>query len=285
MWRVSKGSHVLWVLATLDPLPKKMFWRSRLVEKRISSSQLVLAPPEVMVDITFFNNSAFGHSLARVRKDPGNQTLAEELPSDVYARWQTLRVKYLGYKSYEHTRPIFAAVDLYDQAVDQSGLNLDDHYVWRIVERHARAHHVRILAVTVQWQRDRALNWIAEFNQISRDDEVACLDKTIERLETDLEPMRHRANLWAIGDIEGLRAQTFPDDRRACYKPLYSVPKWRDQLDRSDAQLSDGWLSVVDGALNKNASSFAVVPISQWLNADGWLAKLKAKGYSIQDPK
>jgi hypothetical protein len=65
MWRVSKGSHDLWILATLDPLPKKMFWRSRLVEKRISSSQLVLAPPDVMVDIHFFGNPAYQDALVR----------------------------------------------------------------------------------------------------------------------------------------------------------------------------------------------------------------------------
>jgi hypothetical protein len=51
------------------------------------------------------------------------------------------------------------------------------------------------------------------------------------------------------------------------------------------AQLAADWLAAVDSALNKNKSSFAVLPISQMLNADGWLAKLRARGYSIEDPK
>jgi hypothetical protein len=87
MWRVSKDSHDLWILATLDPLPKKMFWRSRLVEKRISSSQLVLAPPGVMVDIQFFGNSAYQDALVHARRSPDDQTLAQVLPPDVYLRW------------------------------------------------------------------------------------------------------------------------------------------------------------------------------------------------------
>lgn len=284
MWRVSKGGHDLWILATLDPLPKKMLWRSRLVEKRISSSQLVLAPPEVMVDVSFFNNSGFRHALTQARKDPGGLTLSEELPADLYLRWQSLRSRYLGNTSYEHTRPVLAAVDLYEHALDQSGLVSDDHYVWRIVERQARSHHVRIVALTVQWHRDRAFDWLREFNGMPREQEVGCLEKTINRLETDLEPMRHRANLWSVGDVEGLRAQSYPDDRIACFNTLFSVFKWDDQLEQAYAGLSDSWLEAVDGALSKNKSSFAVLPISGLLKVDGWLAKLRAKGYSVKDP-
>ncbi len=97
--------------------------------------------------------------------------------------------------------------------------------------------------------------------------------------------MRHRANLWSIGDVEGLQAQTYPDDRLACYKPLLSVPKWHDQLDQAYAQLSVDWLAAVDKALSGNKSSFAVLPISQLLKSDGWLVKLRAKGYSVQAPE
>lgn len=32
--------------------------------------------------------------------------------------------------------------------------------------------------------------------------------------------MRHRANLWAVGEVVGLREQTFLDDRMACFKAL-----------------------------------------------------------------
>ena len=269
----------------LDPLPKKMFWRSRLVEKRISGSQLVLAPPEVMVDVLFFGNSFYQDALARARRSPDDQTLALGLPPDVYLRWRSLQGRLLAHQSYEHTRPIIAAVDLYESAVDRSGLNSDDHNIWRTVKRNAHSHRVRILAITVDWQRDRAFDWLREFNDIPREEEVACLERTIERIETDLEPMRHRANLWSVGDVEGLLEQTYPDDRMACFKTLFSVSKWHDQLGHAYAQLSDEWLAAVDSALNKNKSTFAVLPISQLLASDGWLAKLRAKGYLIEDPK
>ena len=56
MWRVSNGTHDLWILATLLPLPKHMTWRSYVVENRIALSHVVLAPPEIMADIDFFGN-------------------------------------------------------------------------------------------------------------------------------------------------------------------------------------------------------------------------------------
>ena len=44
------------------------------------------------------------------------------------------------------------------------------------------------------------------------------------------------------------------------------------------------WLAEADTALNDNESSFAVLPISQLLKPDGWLAKLRERGYSVRDP-
>ena len=38
------------------------------------------------------------------------------------------------------------------------------------------------------------------------------------------------------------------------------------------------------GAPGKNDSSFAVLPIAELLKPDGLLAKLRAKGYTVQDP-
>jgi hypothetical protein len=74
MWRVSKNGHDLWILATLEPLPKNMTWRSLVVEKRIASSQVVLSSPD----------------------DLGSYD--------------------------EHKRPILAASDVFDGALNQSGL-------------------------------------------------------------------------------------------------------------------------------------------------------------------
>lgn len=96
--------------------------------------------------------------------------------------------------------------------------------------------------------------------------------------------MRRRANLWSLGDIKGLLALTFPDERVACFNALFSVPRLHEQLEDAGAPLESEWLAAADSALSRYESSFAVVPISQLLKPDGWLAMLRARGYSVQDP-
>ncbi len=54
LWKVSKGDHVLWILGTQAPLPKKMSWRATEVEKTIAQSQEVLADASAKVDVGFF---------------------------------------------------------------------------------------------------------------------------------------------------------------------------------------------------------------------------------------
>lgn len=39
LWKVSKGDHVLWILGTLSPLPKRLQWQATEVETIIGQSQ------------------------------------------------------------------------------------------------------------------------------------------------------------------------------------------------------------------------------------------------------
>jgi hypothetical protein len=284
MWRVSKGGHDLWILATLQPLPKNMIWRSELVERRIASSQVVIAPPRVDADIGFFRSLTLIPSLLRARKSPDGKTLEQLLPHDLYIRWLALRVKYLGSGDDEHKRPMLAALDLYLHALDQSGL-MSNETVWDTIEKTAHKDRVPLQSVILNLKVDDAKGAIHDLNKIPQDAEIACFAKTLERLETDLQPMRQRANFWSLGDIDGLRSLPYPDEEVACLNAFLAVPEFRDHYESARTQIQDLWLSTADAALDKNASSFAVLPITVFLKEDGLLDRLRAKGYAVQDPK
>jgi hypothetical protein len=284
MWRVSREGHDLWILATLEPLPAKMTWRSQSVEARIGESQVVLAPPRVSTDVGFFRGLTLLPALLRARHNPDGRTLEQTLPHDLYMRWLALRVRFLGsFRDDERMRPMLAALDLYTHALDESGLSLDES-VWTEVQRLARSHRVPIMPVVVTLKIDDPKGVVTEFNQIPSAAEVGCLETTVARLESDLPGMRQRANLWSLGDVDGLRALHYPDEQIACLDAVLSVPRIRDQFLGVREQLTAAWLAAVDAALAHNDSSFAVLPIGDLLKPDGWLAALRAKGYAIEEP-
>jgi hypothetical protein len=284
MWRVSKGEHDLWILATLQPLPKGMTWRSEQVEQRIAGSQVVLSPPRVDADVGFFRGLTLIPSLMRARKSPDGKTLEQLLPHDLYIRWLALRVKYLGSGDDEHKRPMLAALDLYLRALDQSGLTSDET-VWETIEKTAHKDRVPLQPVVLKMKVDDAKGAIRDLNKIPQDAEIACFAKTLERLETDLQSMRQRANFWSLGDIAGLRSLPYPDEEVACLNAFLAVPEFKEQFERARGQLQDLWLGAAAAALDKNASSFAVLPITIFLQEDGLLDRLRAKGYAVQDPE
>jgi hypothetical protein len=261
-----------------------MTWRSELVERRIAGSQVVISPPRIDADIGFFRGLTLIPSLMRARKSPDGKTLEQILPHDLYIRWLALRVKYLGLGDDEHKRPMLAALDLYVRALDQSGLTSNET-VWETIEKTAHKDRVPLQAVVLNLKVDDAKGAIHDLNKIPQDAEIACFAKTVERLETDLEPMRQRANFWSLGDINGLRSLPYPDEEVACLNAFLAVPEFRDQYERSRTELEDLWLSTADAALDKNVSTFAVLPIPLFLKEDGLLERLRAKGYTVQDPK
>lgn len=284
MWRVTSGEHELWILGTLDPLPKKMSWHSRQADAAIARSQELLAPPGVSVSVGFFKGLTALPTLLRARKNPDGHTLQDVLPADVYARWRALKTRFIGADDdVERLRPSVAAHELYKRALDKSGLTEGDS-VWSLVEKSAKQHHVPVTAVTVNLAIDDPKGTIRQFERVPRDSDVGCLVSTIAHLETDLEPMRARAGLWSLGDVDGLRHMAYKDQRAACFDAISSVPELRVQVLALRDELVERWMSAAGHALATNAITFAVLPMSQMLEPEGWVARLRAKGYEVDEP-
>src|SRR5690242_8623754 len=77
LWKVSKGTHTLWILGTLTPLPQKMTWRSREVENVVAKSNEVIGQESVSPNIGFFRGISLLPSLLRARYNPNGATLKD----------------------------------------------------------------------------------------------------------------------------------------------------------------------------------------------------------------
>lgn len=280
LWKISKDGHVMWVLGALQPLPKKMRWRSRWVEAAVAESQELLIAPKVDAGIGFFEGMALLPSMLGARNNPDGAKLHEVLPPDVYARWLALKARYIGRnEGIEKWRPIFAAGELYEKAIAKSALTTQSD-VLPVVKKIAKRHKVKLIQPTLQIK----IQAIKQFKKSSLED-IACFTKTLDRLETDLDAMRARAAAWAVGDVDALRRLPYPDQFGACGSAILNSPVVQDRgLQDVLQRVESLWLEEAQAALARNEVTFAVLPISQLLRADGYVAKLQVRGYDVTTP-
>lgn len=288
LWKVTRPAqpdgNVLWILGSYGPLPKKMSWRSRELESLIAVSEELIAPPSVDAKVGPLGGVTLLPSLVGLRRNPDGARLEEVVPPGLYARWLPLKERYLGRDDdVEQWRPIFAAQELYSKALKKAGL-VQYGVVWPTVEKLARKARLEVTSPEVTLKVDKPREAIKAFKSEPLDD-LECFERTIARLESDLELMRVRANAWATGDVARLRALAPVDQASACIAVVMDSRVMRDRgYDELPERLAAAWLEAAESALAANSSTLAVLSIDLLLRPDGFLDRLRARGWVVEDP-
>jgi len=288
LWKVTRpadpNGHVLWILGNYSPLPKKMTWRSTELAAVLSASQAVLAPVSVSASAGPLGGITLLPSLIGVRRNPDDKRLQEVVPADLYARWLPLKARYLGNDDdVDDWRPIFAAQELYRAALKKNDLVPYDG-VWPAVEKLARKARVPIIEPEIELKVEKARAAIKEFKSLPLDD-VECFARTLQRLESDVDLMRERANAWAVGDVARLKKLAPVERASACIGVMLESSFMRergygDVLER----VRTAWVDAAEKSLASNASTVAVLSVDEILKPDGYVAQLRKKGYVVEDP-
>lgn len=284
LWKIRNGDNTLYLLGTVSPMPRRMEWISPQVESVVARSQEVIAPPSVSLgsNIGVMRGMLLLPSLLKMRKNPDGRSLQEVVPAALYARWLPLKARYLGRdRSVEEWRPIFAAEALYRAAMKESGLVVSG-VVQPVVERVAKRSKVPITPVEIKLPVEEPRAVIREFNDSALAD-ADCFDKTLSRIEIDLDAMRARANAWAVGDIEALRALPYESQYAVCMRAVTATGLARKLgIDDIDVRMAQAWVAAADKTLASHQTSFATLPMEL---AERYLARLRAKGYTIEEPE
>jgi uncharacterized protein YbaP (TraB family) len=279
LWRVAKGDHVLWLLGTLDPLPRKMIWKSREVESVLGEVQEVIPTnPAVSVHANPFSWVRLYFQWRGVQVLAGNAHLKEVLPPALYARVTALVGRYdPGDHRIDRLKPIFVALRLYRQALDSAHLapgNQADDTVLKL----ARGHKVPISQAKLKIEDPRDL--VTQLGQIPHDTQVECLQAIVERLETGMEPMKEEARAWSLGDVAALRELMVPKAIDVCTAAVSTSTRAKQLIDDSYAD----WNRAVELALTNNRATLALKPIHDLIGPQGVLASFKARGYQVEGP-
>ena len=288
LWRVTRAGdphgHVLWILGNYSPLPKKMKWRSDELAAVLAVSQSVLAPVSISASAGPLGGVTLLPSLIGVRSNPDDKRLQEVVPADLYARWLPLKQRYLGRNDgVENWRPIFAAQELYRAALKKNDLVPYDG-VWPAVRKLAREARVPITEPAIELKVKKARAAIKEFKATPFAD-VECFSRTLQRLESDLELMRERANAWAVGDVARLRRLVPVERASACIGVLLES-SFMQQRGFGDVRerARDAWVAAAEKSLANNESTVAVLSVDEILKPGGYVAQLKSRGYVVTDP-
>lgn len=270
LWKVSKRSHTLFILGTHTPLPKDLVWRSREVESAIARSNEVLGAYSVSLRVD--QEAAFQSRRGK---------LQEILPPRMYAQWRALRGRYIGKEEQtDRLLPAAAAMLLQARAYEHSGLTYSDA-VWHEIYQLAGKHGVPV------WPQNYDTQLVAgEWRRTgrARQNGVKYLAETMNRLSSDIREARASANSWATGDLAALRDRAETD---ASYARLlaYSWPFLSEaEVQRLHTEAENKLLTAIERAMNRNEVTFAALPIHLLLRKDGVMARLRAAGYSIEEP-
>ena len=287
LWKVSKGPNTLWILGTVSPVPEKMEWYSPQSEAVLRTTQEIIGAPQAGVQVGF--GSAFKAAFAmptifKARKNADGKLLKDVLPADLYLRWVVLKQQYIGKdKSIEEWRPVFAAGKLYSSALEKAGLQMGTGTGRRLSEI-AKDGKIKFSSTTVSIAITDPKGMAKSFTKADVDD-VACFRSVLDRLEVDVAHAAQRANAWAVGNLPELTRLVNRDRLPTCLEAFAKV-----EAMKTSGLLGAGersrlkWLQTVDAALAVNTSSFATLPMTEILEPDGLLSKLRAKGYDIVEP-
>jgi hypothetical protein len=297
MWKVTPAEpdgHVLWIIGGPPPLPRRMKWKSKNVEAVALSAQEILRDSAVSMEpdeeIGFFRGLTLLPAMLEARRNPDDAKLKDLLPADLYARWVVQKKLYLGRESgVESWRPLFAADKLLKTTYKELKLR-EGGSVWDVIGELAEKHHIKVTSPVLRYtiKRSEVRTKLKEFSRESLSD-VECFGAVLALTEAlgDRETQNARAHAWAVGDLEALgRLPVLPAPYLPCAMAVLNSQVAREFIPADiREQVHALWLEAAEKSLAANQTTFAIVPYVKLTRPDGYLDKLRQKGYHIEAPQ
>ena len=279
LWRVSKDGRTLWLLGTVEPLPKRMVWQTADIQGLLRHTQEVIpAWPSVGIGFHPFTALRLYALWREAQTNPDRLPLQAVLPPALYARFSTLKLRFAPHDHrIEQLRPILAARRLYDDALRASDLTPHND-IQQTVLRLARQENVPV-------HQDKLLvkdpvGVMKDLTEVPRSAEIACLQSVVTRLETDVGPMQARARAWALGNVALLRRLPHTDNRATCLEAVSGSERVRALV----ARAQQDWMNAIVQALAQNDTTLALQSMDLLLGPNGTLETLRRMGYTVEGP-
>jgi uncharacterized protein YbaP (TraB family) len=281
LWEVRKGANSLFIFGQHSPLPKKLDWDSSRVESLLQDADAYLTGLSLHTSEGLPGPIRMFRLLRRLRGMrhlEDGKTLDAVLPPDLYQKILRIKETYgpRG-KDFFRLRPYLAATELREAMLDKVGLDGNPAVAKRIADLVRKYDVPKMSANLVTEARYEVL--LDSIDEVSFENEVACLATLVETLETDVETLRDQALAWSYGQVDALR-DLHQEAGRPCLDALTASELAKRLL--SDAR--DLWLNQATIALHSKRLTFTQLPIGELLRVDGLLAELERAGFEVVRP-
>ena len=247
MWKVSKGSTVVWVLA-LPPsnVPNDLNWDRSTLRRRLRGARVLLLPPKGQSNFIGGWSEAFPDAVsdevevaARGIGVPPRRYLPATLPS------------------------VFALREYYYRT-EKLGLSIE-------LEIIAEGRRRR---VPVERPASMEVDLTAGMAPASDKEIQTCAMAMLKEVKTDPHQFRQTASQWASGRV----AQVIATPRSAWTYCINRI------LPGYSRRAIDSQTQAIARTLDRRRKAVAVVPLRLLVAEDGVLQRLKARGYVVGDP-
>jgi hypothetical protein len=277
LWKVTANDNVMWILGEISPFPRKWKWKSKEFIRVLGRSQ------ELLIDFSGYWRLEEPQSaaLAVAGKLPEGTTLKDVITPELHARVAETAGKF-GNPPLAHLRPFAATNHLVSSAMKTRELTGFSARFTAVELGTWRKSNITYFAVPEIPFDERLRHWQEPANEV-------CLERLVNAIGDGGAGIMQLANAWAVGDIDALRelvpSYSFSRDgfrADACAAAMHGGEQ---QAREYKARRIEGWVAEAERALKKNRSTLAVVLMSELFAPDGYLAALRARGYTVVEPQ
>jgi hypothetical protein len=271
VWHLTRGDSEVWILGTVGAMPDGLAWNKNYLAALLDGARAILMPPRPSIGV--FEGAWFLLTNGSKFSLPRGQSLEPSLSPELRARFVALREK-LGEDEgrYRTDTPLRAALRLFQDVGDKLDLTRDEPR--DTISRLARSKHVPSAPIA----RYEVLDAAEDVLKLDLAQQKICLAQSVEDADRAFAHAVPAAQAWAIGDINGVKANY--GDSRVLDCVTAAVHSVADINERNVADYTQS----IDAALDKQGKTIAVIDIGPLLRHNGVLERLQALHVAIEGP-
>lgn len=261
LWKATRGSSTLYLVGSVHLLTRDYYPLDPALDAAFKDSDLLVEE----VDIGEMMATENQFSMLMEGMLPSGQTLDKVLSPATFAA-VSKRINGLGLpvEPLKRLKPWLLAITLLGMEWQKAGfeaeLGLDRHFYDR----------AKIQGKAVQGLETVAFQ-ISRFDEMTNEEQERLLTETLKELDTQQADVTTLANAWKSGDaatVERIVLQDLKSEPRLYQRML--VDRNRD------------WLPKIEALVTKGGRPFVVVGAAHLVGADGLLALLRARGFTVE---